>query len=183
MAATAASSPVASPVGTVRASAPAASTAVAASSPGRPQTPNPAPAPLSTARWSTFVDGRVGAEFRYPPACPPRYSQASIEVGPRISLDVIETVAPTLDAHVDELLRTRDWRIESRERGMLGDEPTIRVEYRFGGTNRFGMAFFVGRGSLVYTWQFTAGGGASACDSAEVFEAVLDSFRLADIIR
>lgn len=183
MAATAASSPVASPVGTVRASTPAASTAVASSSPGPRQTPDPAPTPLLTAGWATFLDGRLGAEFRYPPACPPRYNQAAIDVGPRILLLVGETAAPTLDAHVDELLRTRDWRIESRERGMLGDEPTIRVEYRFGGTNRFGVAFFVGRGSLVYAWNYTAGGGVSECEYLEVFDAILDTFRLADVIR
>ncbi|MSP23050.1 MAG: hypothetical protein EXR66_08640 [Dehalococcoidia bacterium] len=103
--------------------------------------------------------------------------------GPRIGLDIAETPAPTLDAHVEALLRAKDWRIESLVRGILGDAPTVRVEYRFGGANRSGAAFFVGRGDLVYAWQFSTGGGATECDSAEVFAAVIESFRLAGVVR
>jgi hypothetical protein len=139
--------------------------------------------PASSACWPTFLDGRRGIEFRYPPACPPQLSGATLSVGGRIALDVIETSAPTLEAYVDELLRTKDWRIESRVADTLNDQPTIRLEYRFGGTNRFGVAFFAGRGSLVYAWQFSSGGGATECDSPDVFEAVVATFRLADIIR
>lgn len=146
-----------------------------------PKTP-PLPAPGS-ASWPQFTDGRIGVAFRYPPECPPVHNRATLEVGPRIALDVLETQEPSLDRYVDELVRQRQWQVESRIRGVLGEQPTIRLEYRFGGTNRLGIAFLVGREGFVYAWQFTTGGGSTVCELPATFDAVLATFQLADIVR
>lgn len=151
-----------------------------------PPLTSPVPAtatPLSSAEWPVFTDGRLGVEFRYPPECPPTFIGGTISVGPHSTLDVIETALPTLDAFVDDVARTKDWRIESRTPGTLDDHPTIQVVYRFGGLNRTGIAALVGRGSLVYAWQWAAAGSFSYCDSLAVFGHVRASFRLVDINR
>ena len=138
--------------------------------------------PSSRANWRSYRSDQLGFEFTYPPACEVNQQDDGLSVGARIDLVVVYDNGVALGDYVDQLVedktRSGDWRLESKQAVVAGENNAIRVEYRFGGVGRYGTALFLQRGGRIYIWGFTA--GASICDEPDVFGDVVSSFRFAN---
>src|SRR5262249_8179158 len=120
-----------------------------------------------------------GFEFHHPEACQVVAQPGSVEVGNRIELLTMDAGGLTLTQYVDQqlgrLVASNDWELEARQAETVGGRPAISIDYRFGGTRRFGSALFLERAGKVYIWNFTAGG--FSCDEPDVYREVFASFQ------
>ncbi len=107
------------------------------------------------AEWKLYQNKDF--EFRYPVACPVTQSDGAITVGGRIELVIADArglaIQDYVSQFIDERTRTSGWKFESQQAVTLGANQGIRVDYRFGGTNRFGTAVFTEQGGKVYIWD------------------------------
>ena len=121
----------------------------------------------NAAAWVAYRDPGATFEFRYPLACGViQQDQGSLWVG-RIELATLKAAGRSLtlnvSALVDTKVRVNGWAIESQQPERLGGEPAVQVEYRFGGTSRYGTAVLTQRNDKLYVWGLPA--GAFTCTS------------------
>lgn len=124
--------------------------------------------------WIRYTSEEYGISFEYPAVydvspyqennCGVKVSTfpdgVYIDVGMRISLAIIEAGSSTLMEYVDNYLKDREARefiLTSRTDTTVGGVEAIMLEYRFGGTNRYGTATFFRHGDRIFGLNFTAG--------------------------
>jgi len=137
------------------------------------------PTANNAATWPAYRDPGSTFAFRYPPACNViQQDQGSLWVG-RIELATLKAGGRSLAQNVNDLVDTKvrvnGWAIESQQPQRLGGEPAIQVEYRFGGTSRYGTAVLTQRSDRLYVWGWTAGG--FTCNEPQVFGAIISTFQ------
>lgn len=147
--------------------------------PGAAATPQPAPAASQVGAWKTFRSERYRFEFRYPDSCGVIERDGSFHIGGRIELAVIDSNESNLSEYVTSFINdkvsTNGWTVESRSSRLVAGKEAITVEYRFGGSNRYGTATFIRGNGRVHVWGLTAGG--FSCDEQLVYNPILSSFR------
>lgn len=152
----------------------------AAQGPALPATVPASPAPVGQrAGWKRYQNQVFGFEFQHPEACQVDQFGESFGVGGRIELAIVDAEGFGLLDYVNRLVAQKmaasDWKLQSQEATTVGETTAVSIEYRFGGTNRYGTARFVERQGRIYIWQLTAGG--FTCDEPDVFDDVVSSFR------
>jgi hypothetical protein len=151
--------------------------------------------------WSRFEDEDLGVAFDYPTGyievgCAPERSASALggsdlRVGHRIVLHVEDS--PTEDPqqasaafldHRNSVNTDATFVLVQETPSILGGQPAVRLEYRFGGTGRFGESTFAVYNQRLYRLDFTAG---DFCDLPEtgmfegqVFERVVASLQFLD---
>ena len=138
------------------------------------------PSPTATlTSWKTYRDEAQGFEFQYPETCQVVTRPGLVTVGNRIELVIVIVEGLELAEYVEQQLerqtKINGWEVELRHAEGIEGHEAVRVDYRFGGTRRFGSALFLQRAGNIYIWQFTAGG--FGCDEATIFGKVFASFR------
>jgi len=122
-----------------------------------------------------------GFSFAYPSAydepqyqtCSPRVIEkpdgAEFYIGHQSFLNVQRMGNLDIQSYVDNLVAQKQaevaWALESQNIRMAGGEEAVEVNYRFGGTNRFGTATFLNHKGLLLTFNFYAG---AFCDVPEL---------------
>ncbi len=154
---------------------------VPSASAAKPMTPAGSPVAGQGTDWKLYRDDSQGFEFNYPTACTVAQQDGSLTVGGRIDLAITDAGGVSLRDYVtrfvDERTRTSGWKVDSQQTVTLGANQGIRVDYRFGGTSRFGTAIFFDKQGRVYTWGLTA--GSFACNEPAAFDGIVSSFRSA----
>ena len=86
----------------------------------------------------------------------------------------------SLSDYVDKFTneRTGDWNIEARKGGITAARESIKLEYRFGGANRYGEVTFIKNNENIYAIGFTAGG--FTCDEPQIFPRMLSTLRFTE---
>lgn len=106
----------------------------------------------------------------------------SLTVGARIELAVVDSGGLKLAEYVNQFVEKQTkagvWTVDSRQAETIGGTLALRVDHRFGGTNRYGTAVFIERQGKIYAWQFTAGG--MTCDEGSAFGEIISSFRFVE---
>jgi hypothetical protein len=150
--------------------------------------------PGSPNEWSTYSSGtQPPFSFEYPSlydsaaysAC--KITQESsanyllyLRFGYRSELAVARNDLQSLDSYVERWRQGMD--IESENYQTINGLQGVTIDYRFGGTNRFGSSTFINQDDLIYIFNFTAGG---TCDLAEInlneitiFNHAIETFKL-----
>lgn len=91
-------------------------------------------------------------------------NEAGIQVGQRIELQLLDPGGLGLVDFASNLLLSKDWRVDSQTNQLIGGLEGINIEYRFGGTNRFGTISLVEFNNRIFGFNFSAG---DFCDIQE----------------
>lgn len=142
--------------------------------PTPPPTLQPSNTPTdSTMSWKTYRNDIYSFTFEYPAiydespykdTCGIRESSDSILLGQQIELLFLDSGGLELPEFTSNLLEDKDWMIESQENKLINNLESATVQYRFGGTNRFGTFTLIKHGETIFAFNFTAGG---FCDVPE----------------
>jgi hypothetical protein len=152
-----------------------------------PATPVSTPASV----LATYRSDQFGFEFQYASECELTEQSGeapglggsrvylSVTVGSRLELNVSDPGGLSLADYVEQTtdeMEAGGASIESASQaGLVGGVESMTVQYRFGGTNRYGEATFFERNGIVYDVGFTA--GAFTCSEPQVYEEILSTFR------
>jgi len=146
---------------------------------------------ISTILWDTYQNDLYGFSFEYPavyeePAyidrCGLKENETGIHLGQRIDIQFLDPGGLGLEDFASHLLNGKDWSLESQTRQSISGLEGINIQYRFGGTNRFGTISLVEHNSHIFGFNFSAGG---FCDVQEnqvlvsettVYAHLLESF-------
>lgn len=129
--------------------------------------------PMRPPSTSIFRSEAHGFEFEHPQVCPARTVNETVNIGARISINVVEAAGEDLTQFARG--ETADFAVESFEdRG--GAVPSVRVDYHFGGVNRFGSATFFQHTNRFIIVSFTAGGFECPNEPA-VYDQVVSTLR------
>lgn len=152
-------------------------TPTATSVPTLPPTPTLEPIVTTAAdiEWTAYINDARGFSFEYPtvydePAysCGPREDAGGgITVGNRIYISTQESMEVELDAIADNFVADVE-QVERRVSTHVSGEEALTVDYRFGGTGRFGTVTFMKHADQLWSFNWTAG---AFCDpGGKVFE-------------
>lgn len=137
--------------------------------------------PTPTFPWKMYHSDIYGFSFAYPAIYDEQqYQVCSLKVveqpdstefslGRQSFLNVQRKGDLDLQTYVDDLVAQKQaegsWTLDSQNIRMVNGKETIEVNYRFGGTNRFGTATFLTQKDLLLTFNFSAG---AFCDVTEI---------------
>lgn len=154
-------------------------------------TPMPAD-PLSP--WKTYQNNTFGFSMEYPilydvapygETCSLQANNERIHLGHQIDLLFLTSGGLSLEEYAENLLKEKGWSMESQKYETVSGLPAITVDYRFGGTDRFGTFTLVEYHGLMYAFQFTAG---DFCDipgyqvtEPDAYAHMIDSFQILTI--
>lgn len=182
----------------------AASGLMPASPPGATATPG-AVAPLPTEAfasetasgagdWRTYTSTELIYAFEYPavyaePAyagCTPRSDGAGgTLLGQRSTLSLASAGGLAPGVFLDRVLEEKGFTQERREDTTVAGLPAVTIDYRFGGTNRFGALTAFERAGQMYVFNFTAGGTCDAPErgvtEAAAYARLIESFRFLEV--
>ena len=145
------------------------------------------PTSSASAVWSVYHNSQYGFTFEYPTAyeessyidsCGIKEDSHGIHLGHQIDLLFIESNGLKKTEYAKNLLQSKGWISDSLKNTTVNGQEAITVEYRFGGTNRFGTFTLIERNHHIFILSFSAG---SFCDMPEVnvFEPEVYSHLLA----
>ncbi len=142
-------------------------TAIAQNSPQAPFTQTLIPVDNSSALWKTYRNDVYGFTFEYPAiydeaaysdTCGIKPSDAGIHLGHQIDLFFLNANGQDLTQFADNLIQTKGWSIDSQTHDPINGLEAAAIQYRFGGTNRFGTFTLVKQGEQIFAFNFSAGG-------------------------
>jgi hypothetical protein len=141
--------------------------------------------------WTIYQNNTFGFLLEYPMAygmapnaetCGLEASNEAVRIGHQIEIRFLSSNGLSLEEYANDLLQEKDWRVESTRHETVGGRQAITVDYRFGGTDRFGTITLVEYNGLVYAFQFTAGDFCTIpgyeITEPEAYAHVLQSFRI-----
>lgn len=106
---------------------------------------------------------------------------SSLTLGARIEVVIYPVGTISLEDFAHQFLTTKDWTLENQDNGLLGGLSAININYRFGGTNRFGTVTLVKHEQVVVTLGFTSGSFCADLppedDEASTYQHILDTFQ------
>lgn len=105
--------------------------------------------------------------------CSVRKTDDGVGVGIRIELAFVDPGGKSLDDYATALMKSKEWNETSRATATAGGQPALTVEYRFGGTNRYGTFTLVSHGGKTLAFNFSAG---AFCDFPEANVTELDAY-------
>jgi len=165
---------------------------VQATLPSEPAASLATPTSSTPAIWSIYHNSQYGFTFEYPTvydeasykdSCGIKENNDGIHLGHRIDLLFLESNGLNLTEYANDLLQNKGWTLESLKNATINGLETVTVEYRFGGTNRFGTFTLIEHNSRIFALNFSAG---SFCDipeakvsEPEVYSHILETFQLA----
>ena len=139
--------------------------------------------------WVVYQSTDYGITFEYPAAyddpaykdsCGPKENNDGIQLGHQINLQVIEADDLSLSDYADNLIKRKGWTSESLNNSLIDGREAVTVNYRFGGTSRFGTFTLIEKEPQVFALNFSAG---SFCDipekqifEPEVYAHILETF-------
>ena len=151
-------------------------------------TPNP---PYDPARpWKTYQDNTFGFVMEYPAiydeppyteACGLKPSNQGVRLGRQTEILFLPAQNLTLEEFAGSLVSEKGWSVESQEQTTVSGLPALTVEYRFGGTSRFGTFTLVDFQGLIFAFGFSAG---DFCDipgnvtEAEAYSHLIETFHI-----
>ena len=160
-------------------------------------TPELAPTEVQTTTdsasiWKTYQNEMYGFSFEYPAiyeempykdSCGLQENSDGIRVGQRSELLFLDSGGLELAEYTNNLLQGKDWNVDSRESQLIDGLEAITVQYRFGGTNRFGSLTLVKDEQRIFAFSFSAGGFCEIPESPTLSEPnayahMLETFRL-----
>ena len=160
-------------------------------SPAEPALVPTTPTSSTPAIWNTYHNDQYGFTFEYPAAydntsyitsCGIKESNDGIRIGHQIDLMFLESNGLGLPEFANNLLQSKGWTSNSIKNATTNGLETITVDYRFGGTNRFGTITLIKQNSFIFALNFSAG---SFCDipksqvsEPEVYSHILETFQL-----
>jgi hypothetical protein len=126
--------------------------------------PTPAPTAEPTIQWATYRNDTYGFSFEYPADydnppydCGPQEDgSGGIVLGRRIFINIQEQTDATLEQIADDFI-TQVNSVEQRVDTTVGGEPALTMDYRFGGTRRFGTVTFLHHADRSWVMNWTAG--------------------------
>jgi len=157
--------------------------------------PLPTPAPTqvvsnSPVLWKTYRNDTHGFTLEYPAlydeapninSCGLKENSDGIHFGLRSDLRISDSGGLSLEEHINNLLKGKDWSMEVQKNGTVNGLKAITVEYRFGGTSRYGTLTLVKRDEHIFLFEFTAGGfcdiPGSPVTEPEAYAHMIESFR------
>lgn len=152
------------------------------------------------ARLARYVDELYGIAFEYPAAYDESpYQEAGcgvdiaesgdeafIYIGHRIIIAISPSGGREPAAHADDFIAARELTVTDRSSRSVAGIDAVRLEYRFGGTNRFGLVTFFTQGEWLYGVSITAGAfcemlapegtAGTVITEFQAYDLVLDSF-------
>lgn len=138
--------------------------------------------------WNTYQNDLYGFTFEYPavyeePAyqdlCGLKFNGDGIHLGQRIDLQSLDPGGLGLEDFASNLLLGKDWRVDVQTSQLISGLEGINIQYRFGGTNRFGTISLVEHNGRIFVFNYSAG---SFCDITENQVQVLESAVYAHVI-
>jgi len=103
-----------------------------------------------------------------------------LRFGYRSELAVARNDLHSLDSYVERWKQGMN--LESDNYQTVNGLQGVTIDYRFGGTNRFGSSTFISQDNLIFIFNFTAGG---SCDLADInlneltiFNHAIETFKL-----
>ena len=151
-------------------------------------TPNP---PYDPSRpWKTYQDDTFGFVMEYPAiydeppyaeSCGLKLSNQVVRVGRQTEVLFLVSNNLTLDEYAAKLVQDKGWVPESQRSETVSGLPALTVDYRFGGTSRFGTFTLVDFQGLIFAFGFTAG---DFCDipgtvtEAEAYSHLVQTFHI-----
>ncbi|MEO8356047.1 MAG: hypothetical protein ABI621_09035, partial [Chloroflexota bacterium] len=148
--------------------------------------------PLSP--WKTYQNNTFGFSMEYPArydeapyndTCGIKVSNEGIRLGHQIEILFLAANGLSLEEYTSNLLRDKDWRMESQRYQTVSGLNAITVDYRFGGTNRFGTVTLVDYQGLIVAFGFTPGNfceiPGSQITEPDAYSHIIESFRFLGI--
>jgi len=137
--------------------------------------------PAPEVAWSDFHSDTYRCSFEYPAAydepqyqtCSPRVVEqpdnGEFSMGHQSYLYVQRKDNLDIQSYVDNLVAQKQddgaWVLVSQDLKIVGGEEAVEINYRFGGTNRFGTATILNHNGLLLMFNFYAG---ASCDVQEI---------------
>ena len=141
--------------------------------------------------WKTYRNDDRGFTFEYPAiydeapyseSCGLKESSDGVHLGHQIDLLFLNSGGVGLAEFTSDLLQSKGWSVDSQTTEPLNGLEAVAIQYRFGGTNRFGSATLVKDGDLIYAFNFSAGGFCEVPDpqasEPNAYSHMLETFRL-----
>jgi hypothetical protein len=140
--------------------------------------------PDSSTGWRTYRNERYSFTFEYPAiydeeayrdSCGLKEIENGIHLGTQINLLILDSGGMTLADYANNLIQSKGWSVDAQTNELIsGGIDALTIQYRFGGTNRFGTVTLVWYKYQIFEFGFTAGG---FCDyEPEAYDHMLESF-------
>ena len=142
--------------------------------------------------WEPYQNDRYGFSFEYPAVyeepeyidrCGLKENGTGIHVGQRIEIQFLDPGGLGLEDFASQLLQGKDWSLESQTSQLICGLEGKNIQYRIGGTSRFGTISLVEYNSRVFGFNFSAGDFCDIQDNlvlvseGSVYAHLLESFR------